>query len=1361
EVCPNEDISLVSVNNNAAATVVRHEWSVSGEAPLPVFSDQLSASTTLSFGENQSTESVYTITLEQESSDGCIVFTRQAITHQPRPMLDFDFANDNCSGDVVPTELTTTGADTYLWEVVAGSGLMIDNPSDLNTRFSVDNTGSTALTFEVRLTASIATTGCAISATRTLVIAPQPNMVITGDTDPICNGAAINLSSAASQTNNGEDFDTIEWFINGTSVSTAVDLDQALTNNGTSDIFYEILLVGRNSNGCTDSTSVAITVHPDARAELVSLQSQACFPFLIDENIISLSDYPSANTSDYQWEVDSAGTILQTVTGEIPPSYEITEPDISITYRLTAFSRFGCADDIAEFTFNSFPGTVAEFNPSVVATCEDDLITFVNSSTNATMSTWDFGDGRTSSEVSPVRSFENTSFTEDVSYTVKLMTETSDGCQDSTELSVLIHPKPFASWSTNGVCAGQFLTVTNESLGKGDLAYEWTVDNPTGITFSDDTAREPTITFDDTQGGDRQFNVTLEVRSEDNCLETFTAPIVIASRPTALFEEVPLSCSNVTTTFRNLSENNSATAADSLFIWQFGDGTSDTLTTNSDVGHIYADTGRYTVRLTAITTAGCSDLFTSEVRIIDVPQPEISFVQVPESGCAPLTVTFSSDSSIIYNEGETYLWDFGNGDPVSSLPNPGPVTFQQEENGEVTYTVSLTITNLCGSRTVMQDILVRPVPTADFSFVPFIAGCDDVEITILNESRGLAETFIWDYGDGSPIDTLTGRDPMPYVYQNDGNTDTVYTATLVAINDCGRDTTSRDITIVPFNDNATINILANGDVFCVGEVLTVIAAGLGGEQGRLINWTFNGVPQESNDTITLSLDEPGIFDINLDVEVLACDGFIRDSRRIEVQEGPQIAFEVSALEVCAGDTLFVTNLSTSPNAGTRWVFEGGNPDQFTEQPQPIVYDLPGAYTVRMSLASSAGCLSEDSVRVDVLQVPTVNIVTESLYCEDLNYTFVAETDVAQSFRWEILEEGRNEVSDELEHLFSEPGEYTIRVTAYGNSDASGCQMTDTRVITVNPNPVPGFTLSAPDACVDSVIMITNQSAGGATYRWTLWNHDETQQIETIGETTDLISFPYQYSEAGNYIIRLEAISPAGCSSFSNQPWKVIDLRPAFEVDRTPFCRGEEIQLTNTGDYNDLELTTFLWDLNDSTISQDFTPQSISVTKNTNRSDQVLDIALFAREGSCEQVYEEEVVVRPYLGCEFMVPEAFFLRNEVSPTGVDDTWEIHFNPYDTAEIRRVSLKIYNENSRRLVYGFELKRAGGIGSPMTLQVGTSEAVRADERWYEKTFWDGKNFDGEGVAVGRYYYLLEVQCCSSEDSQLKKGSIQVLSE
>jgi glucose/arabinose dehydrogenase/regulation of enolase protein 1 (concanavalin A-like superfamily) len=92
--------------------------------------------------------------------------------------------------------------------------------------------------------------------------------------------------------------------------------------------------------------------------------------------------------------------------------------------------------------------------------------------------------------------------------------------------------------------------------------------------------------------------------------------------------------------------------------------------------------------------------------------PTASISSSPNAGLAPLTVQFSSaGSSDPYGLPLTYSWDFGDGSPASTSPNPSHI---YTTNG--TYTATLTVSN--GSQTASASIQVvvgNTPPTASIT----------------------------------------------------------------------------------------------------------------------------------------------------------------------------------------------------------------------------------------------------------------------------------------------------------------------------------------------------------------------------------------------------------------------------------------------------------------------------------------------------------------------------------------------------------------------------------------------------------------------------------------------------------------------
>ena len=144
-----------------------------------------------------------------------------------------------------------------------------------------------------------------------------------------------------------------------------------------------------------------------------------------------------------------------------------------------------------------------------------------------------------------------------------------------------------------------------------------------------------------------------------------------------------IGCSGSSIAFTN------QTTGASSYLWNFGDNN----TSNSSApNHTYSNVGTYTVSLIAISPAGCSDTLSDTILIVDPPVP--NFTASPDSGCAPLDVYFTNNST---GTNVSYFWDFGNGD-TTSIASPDTITFQQGMN-DTTYIVTLSATNLCGITT--------------------------------------------------------------------------------------------------------------------------------------------------------------------------------------------------------------------------------------------------------------------------------------------------------------------------------------------------------------------------------------------------------------------------------------------------------------------------------------------------------------------------------------------------------------------------------------------------------------------------------------------------------------------------------------
>jgi PKD repeat protein len=179
------------------------------------------------------------------------------------------------------------------------------------------------------------------------------------------------------------------------------------------------------------------------------------------------------------------------------------------------------------------------------------------------------------------------------------------------------------------------------------------------------------------------WNATAEV-----IVEAPTPPATPPPTPepiSADFIGVPTAgCAPLIVDFSDLSTGNPTS-----WFWDFGNDLTNATRTPS-VEYTYP--GLYTVSLTASNSVG-SDTETKN-DYIDVGEPPAAGFAY--TGDPPGLVSFTDASA---NSPASWLWDFGDGSTISTQQNP---THLYANAG--VYTVTLTVTNKCGSSTTSREI---------------------------------------------------------------------------------------------------------------------------------------------------------------------------------------------------------------------------------------------------------------------------------------------------------------------------------------------------------------------------------------------------------------------------------------------------------------------------------------------------------------------------------------------------------------------------------------------------------------------------------------------------------------------------------
>ena len=660
----------------------------------------------------------------------------------------------------------------------------------------------------------------------------------------------------------------------------------------------------------------------------------------------------------------------------------------------------------------------------------------------------------------------------------------------------------------------------------------------------------------------------------DSILVTVIAgglPILAVSLP-------PIACVNTSINFVNTTSNALS------YVWNFGN---TLLSTNPNPTHTYNTLGFFTVQLTATSSQGCIDSLSQSIEIID--PPVANFSMNIDSGCAPLQVIFTNNSLGNYT---TYLWDYGNGN-TSNLQMPVNQVYQQGLN-DTNYIISLDITNQCGFDNYTDSILVRPLPVVSF-VTSLLTGCSPLPINVNNLSSG-ATTYIWDYGDGSPISN--NFSPSTHTYTAFGSA-TTYDLKLIGINSCGNDTLIIPIFVKPDTVQAFFPLVPNG---CAPYSVSLNNLSTG---GTFILWNFGDGNVSSLPNPTHVYQTAGTYTIAQFVNN-GCS-FDTMTATIQVYPEPVVGFNMSSNNVCLNEMVSFINASVN-SVNYSWDFGDGNSSTLTNPTH--TYITPGSYTVTLyGYSALNGCVDTVDNIIVVGTSPVAMIAPSVLFgCQPLTVNYQNISTNALFYQWDF---GDNNTSSVVSpsHIFDSVGVYTVQLMA---GDLQGCKDSTVVVITVFSKPDADFSLSSTYFCsYPEMLNLTNNSVGANSYLWDFDNGSVSTQVNTN----------VVYNQAGVFDIQLIASNSYNCTDTIIKSFEVYDTpQVAFSPSINKGCQPLTVTFTNSS----LNGVTFIWDFGDGTESFDYIPV------HTYTESGSFTVKLIIYNGSCSDtlIYTDIIVVYP-------------------------------------------------------------------------------------------------------------------------------------
>lgn len=567
------------------------------------------------------------------------------------------------------------------------------------------------------------TTGCSDSTTRVIDVSTVTASFATSN-DSICQGDSLFMFDASSTWMNPptpHPLDTWEFDMgNGTVVSMGDTANYVYPTAGS----YTITLTATNSVGCSDSTTLPITVLAPPFAVITSDVDTGCSPLLVNftNGSIPLNGLP-LTSFDFLFSDDSTTTTVNSVS--TPVSHTFVGDGIFFA-ELIAKDQFGCVSPTA-----SIPITITRPNaffsvPNIV--CNNDSIFTVNSSTGVIPLSYQWQiDGVTVSTATDVNTvinetsipFGQTSTT----HTVKLITTDGNGCKDTLgNLITVSIPYAIPTYSFTGAsidsegnftCPPIFGTYKDSSFSYGDIVnWAWTFGNGTGSTAP--TAGS-TIVFSGC------YDLFLKVTDQYGCVkDSLINDYICVGGPEGIPSVLQTSggCQQ--------SAQFEITNAQNIYsvVWTMGD--NNTVFDSLDFNYQYNNPGIYSPSVKIYDSLGC------EVTYNDLPDVTIvssgltaSFTASPNPVEQDAAIVFTDQSVSATNSIVNWNWDFGNNQSVNATSGV-PQTYAYPANGP--YTATLTVTDALGCFATYQvPILVKdPQIWVPNVFTPNSDGANDL-----------------------------------------------------------------------------------------------------------------------------------------------------------------------------------------------------------------------------------------------------------------------------------------------------------------------------------------------------------------------------------------------------------------------------------------------------------------------------------------------------------------------------------------------------------------------------------------------------------------------------------------------------------
>lgn len=354
---------------------------------------------------------------------------------------------------------------------------------------------------------------------------------------------------------------------------------------------------------------------------------------------------------------------------------------------------------------------------------------------------------------------------------------------------------------------------------------------------------------------------------------------------------------------------------------------------------------------------------------------------------------------------------------------------------------------------------------------------------------------------------------------------------------------------------------------------------------------------------------------------------------------PEANFSYQNTGECAPQTVQYSNSSTSNATGFQWFFEGGSPNNSTNDSPIVIYSTPGTYDVMLIATNAVGAdtfLLSQGIEIGGPPVVDAGFSVSNLIVSFDNLSLNA----SDGYLWEF---GDGQTSTETSpiHAYATQGLFQVTLTAYNNCGETSITME----VPTGSLPLANFTADHVFGCTPMLVEFQNLSAG-ANITALFWEF-EGGTPSTSTDPNPIVT----YSEPGSYKVSLTATNALG--SHSTEELGYINVQTSPVANFSFLANEKTVYFTNSS----FGGSFYHWEFGDGYVSQAVNPV------HEYASPGVYDVTLTTGDQNCGSAISHQVYIEPS-----STTEGFGRGINIFPNPTQGLFMVEFADYNTVPTR---------------------------------------------------------------------------------------------